>query len=117
MEIMLVEACGVYGNTAMFKIQFDRHKGLYACLAMLRTIALKYKYTSLLATFQDLRILLLHTKGSYLQLWSVSFTNNIFIFNRCGKRELSLDVDSKSQTTSNCLKFSDLIRVSISTRL
>jgi hypothetical protein len=62
MEIMLVETCGVYGNSAMSKIQFDRHKGLYACLAMLRTLAIKYKYASI-SNFQDVRILFLHTKG------------------------------------------------------
>ncbi|CEP15427.1 hypothetical protein [Parasitella parasitica] len=60
LEIMLVEVCGVYGNVAMSKTQFDRHKGLYACLAMLRTIAVKYKSASL-ATFQNLQILFLHT--------------------------------------------------------
>lgn len=65
LEVMLVEACGVYGNVSMSKIQFDRHKGLYACLAMLRTIAVKYKYASL-STFQSLQILFLHTKGSFL---------------------------------------------------
>lgn len=45
-EVILVEACGAYGNNAMSKIQFDCHKGLYACLAMLRTIAIKYKHAS-----------------------------------------------------------------------
>lgn len=63
LEIMLVEACSVYGNGAMSKIQFDRHKGLYACLAMLRTIAVKYKYASL-NTFENLRIPFLHSKGT-----------------------------------------------------
>lgn len=113
LEIMLVEACGVYGNVAMSKIQFDRHKGLYACLAMLKTIAVKYKYASL-PTFQNLRILFLHTKDNFLQLWSVSFINDIFVFNRYEKCELSLDFEFKSQTISNCLKFSNLIRVSTS---
>ncbi|KAI8878847.1 hypothetical protein K501DRAFT_194939, partial [Backusella circina FSU 941] len=59
-ELMLIEVCGIYGTTAMPKIQFDRHNGLYACLAMLRTVAIKYKYASL-ATFQNLRILFFFT--------------------------------------------------------
>jgi hypothetical protein len=113
LEIMLVEACGVYGNVSMSKIQFDRHKGIYACLAMLRTIAVKYKYASL-STLQSLQILFLHTKGSFLQLSSVSFVKDIFVFNHCEKCELSLDIEFKSQTLSNVLKFSNLIRVSTS---
>jgi hypothetical protein len=113
LEIVLVEACGVYGNVAMSKIQFDRHKGLCACLAMLRTIAVKYKYASL-PTFQNLRILFVHTKGNFLQLWSVSFINDLFIFNCLEKCELSLDIEFKSKTIPNCLKFSNLIRVNTS---
>lgn len=46
--------------------------------------------------------------------WSVSFVNDIFVFNRYRKSELFLDVDVKSLTISNCLKFSDLIRESTS---
>ncbi|KAI8637326.1 hypothetical protein BD408DRAFT_318984, partial [Parasitella parasitica] len=60
LEIMLVEACGAYGNVAMSKIQFDLHKGLYACFTMLRTIAVKYKYASL-DSFKNFSILFLHS--------------------------------------------------------
>ncbi|KAI8091796.1 hypothetical protein BDF21DRAFT_410228 [Thamnidium elegans] len=60
---MLVETCGVYGNVAMLKIQFDRHKGLYACLAMLCTIVVKFKYASL-STFNNIKIIFLHSKGN-----------------------------------------------------
>jgi hypothetical protein len=67
MEIMIVEACGQYGNLLMSKIQFDRHKGLYGALSMLRTIALKFRYASLL-TFQKLEILFVHTKGIDIKL-------------------------------------------------
>lgn len=46
--------------------------------------------------------------------WSMSFVNDILVFNRYRKCELFLDVDVKSLATSNCLKFSDLIRESTS---
>jgi hypothetical protein len=35
MEIMIMEACDGFGNMLASKIQFDLHKGLYECLAML----------------------------------------------------------------------------------
>ncbi|KAG2236168.1 hypothetical protein INT48_003787 [Thamnidium elegans] len=80
-EIMLVETCGVYGNVAMLKIQFDRHKGLYACLAMLCTIVVKFKYASL-STFNNIKIIFLHSK----------------------------EFELKSQTISNCIKSAHVIK-------
>jgi hypothetical protein len=111
MEIMIMEACGGFGNMLASKIQFDRHKGLYGCLAMLRCFSLKYKYGSL-STFEKLEILFLHTKGNTMQLWSVQYRNKMFVLNRIEKCHLSLSFSSKSETLYNCIHFSKTIQVS-----
>lgn len=61
-EILLIELCGAFGNTLMSKIQFDRHKAVYGMLGMLKFLADKYEYGSLL-TFKKLEIVFIHTKG------------------------------------------------------
>jgi hypothetical protein len=62
----LLKVCGFFGNSMKSKIQYDRHKGLYGLLGMLKTIANKYNYSSLV-TFEKLQIIFTHTKGSSVQ--------------------------------------------------
>lgn len=62
-EMMIIEACGAFGTTSMSKVQFDRHKGAYGLLGMLKTIADKFQFASL-PTFEKLEVCFLHTKGN-----------------------------------------------------
>lgn len=69
-EILLIEVCKPFGNTFKSKIQFDRLKGTYGMLGMIKMIADKYRCASV-ETFQKLEIIFLHTKDNINSLDSL----------------------------------------------
>lgn len=62
LEILLTESSGPFLNQLRSKYNFDLHKGIFGCLAMLKLIADKYEYASL-NTSELLKVHLLHAKG------------------------------------------------------
>ncbi|KAG1164837.1 hypothetical protein G6F46_002321 [Rhizopus delemar] len=71
-EILLLETSGSFNNKDKVKINFDHHKGMFGSLAILKTIADEFYFTSA-DTFKTLKVFFLHAAGTKLHLWSISF--------------------------------------------
>lgn len=61
-EVCVAEVSGVFKNTDMTKVNFDHHKGMFAVLSMLKTVADELKYASL-DIFQTVKIFFVHAAG------------------------------------------------------
>ncbi|CAO3614877.1 unnamed protein product [Mucor hiemalis] len=74
-ELMLVETVGVFGKEDLAKISFDNSKGMFALLAMLKTLADNYTFASC-ESFRKIKLLYLQPSGSYLRLWQLRYKSN-----------------------------------------
>lgn len=66
-EILLLETSGSFNNKDKVKINFDHHKGMFGSLAILKTIADEFYFTSA-DTFKTLKVFFLHAAGIYTSL-------------------------------------------------
>lgn len=64
-EILLSEVSSSYGKNSKGKTSFDHHKAMFGLLAMIRTIAILYKYGSF-ETFSRLKLHFAHTHGKLI---------------------------------------------------
>ncbi|KAI8363934.1 hypothetical protein BD560DRAFT_473605 [Blakeslea trispora] len=128
-EVCVVEVSGVFKNTDITKINFDHHKGMFAVLSMLKTIADELKYASL-DVFQTVKIFFVHAVGklivlygarktSYsfnsspfflfaedkIKLWSLSFNENIFHLWREDILEIKPDFKDKEEFLQQTIRF------------
>ncbi|KAI8880635.1 hypothetical protein K501DRAFT_190942 [Backusella circina FSU 941] len=71
LEILLTEVSNSFGSKDSGKISFDHYKAMFGLLAMLRTIAQKYRGGSF-DTFKTLKVHFIHAKGTALRHWSMS---------------------------------------------
>ncbi|KAI8091240.1 uncharacterized protein B0P05DRAFT_462896 [Gilbertella persicaria] len=62
LEILVLETAGAFGHDDHAKAAFDNSKGMFASLAMLKTIADKYKFASV-TEFKKLRLYLVQPSG------------------------------------------------------
>lgn len=62
LELMLLETAGAFKNNDSVKAAFDNSKGMFALLAMLKTIADKYGLASF-KSFKKLKLLFLQPSG------------------------------------------------------
>ncbi|KAI7892165.1 uncharacterized protein EV154DRAFT_543377 [Mucor mucedo] len=69
-EVCVAEVSGVFKNTDMTKVNFDHHKGMFAVLSMLKTVADELKYASL-DIFQTVKIFFVHAAEDKVKLWSL----------------------------------------------
>jgi hypothetical protein len=70
LKVALLETSSHLGSTKQGKSKFDRHKGLFGILAMLKTIAGEYQYGSL-ETFKQIKALFIHDSNTTVYLWSM----------------------------------------------
>lgn len=61
----------------MTKMNFDHHKGMFAVLSMLKTIADELKYASL-DVFQKVKIFFVHAAGKLIVLCGTRITSYSF---------------------------------------
>lgn len=74
-EICLVEVSGVYLNQDTRKIYYDHHKANYGCLAVIKTIADRFKYASI-EVFEDLKVYFVHAAGNLYYVMALSSANH-----------------------------------------
>lgn len=66
LELVLLETSSQFGNTDLSKINYDHHKGLFGCLAMLKTVAEEF-YLGSLELFQRIKVFFIHGAGNAIQ--------------------------------------------------
>lgn len=66
LEVLLLETAGAFGREDCAKTAFDNSKGVFALLAMLKTIADQYKYASV-ETFSKLKLYFVQPSGEWYQ--------------------------------------------------
>jgi hypothetical protein len=101
LEVALLETSSHLGSTEQGKSRFDHHKGLFGTLAMLKTIADEYQYSSL-ETFKQTKVLFIHASNTTVYLWSMKLVPEGDIYDIW--LEDSLDI--KPQTTNHTLVIS-----------
>ncbi|OBZ88209.1 hypothetical protein A0J61_03740 [Choanephora cucurbitarum] len=75
LELILVETAGPFRKEDACKTAFDNSKGMFALLAMLKTIADKYYFASC-QSFKKLKVLYLQPSDCYLRLWQTNYSKN-----------------------------------------
>jgi hypothetical protein len=68
-EICVNEISGPFNNTSRKKYQFDFHKAMYGCMAMLWNIVQKFKFASM-STLEELELYFIHSKSNILKTCS-----------------------------------------------
>ncbi|CAO3657461.1 unnamed protein product [Mucor hiemalis] len=72
LEILLVETSGPFANTDKTKSNFDYHKGTFATLAMLKTIADEFNYADI-DVFVNVKVFFIHATETSIHLWSLCY--------------------------------------------
>lgn len=103
-EVCVAEVSDVFKNTDITKINFDHHKGMFAVLLMLKTVADELKYASL-DVFQTVKIFFVHAAEDKVKLWSLSFNENIFHLWREDVLEIKPDFKDKEEFPQQTIRF------------
>lgn len=61
-ELLLLETSGCFDNKEKIKLNFDHHKGMFGCLAMLKSIADEFEYASI-DKFKRVKVFFLNAAG------------------------------------------------------
>ncbi|KAL1933418.1 hypothetical protein VTP01DRAFT_7508 [Rhizomucor pusillus] len=78
LEILILETSNALDATTPTKRAFDFHKAMFGAVAMLKSIADKYKYADF-SVFSALKIYFLHVADAEIRLWSVQNFQKIFL--------------------------------------
>ncbi|KAG1549892.1 hypothetical protein G6F49_009454 [Rhizopus delemar] len=81
-EILLSEVSSSYSKNSKGKTSFDHHKAMFGLLAMIRTIAILYKYGSF-ETFSRLKLHFAHTHDRTILHWTMSTpVPSVYVMNK-----------------------------------
>ncbi|PHZ17125.1 uncharacterized protein RHIMIDRAFT_253084 [Rhizopus microsporus ATCC 52813] len=104
-ELLLLETSGYFDNKEKIKLNFDHHKGMFGCLAMLKSIADEFEYASI-DKFKRVKVFFLNAAGSYLHLWSLSYgENNLFDFFRERHLHIKPNFEDKQEFIPDLIGF------------
>lgn len=82
LEVLLLETSGCYKNTSDRKITFYSTKGMFALLAMMKTVADTFSFASV-NTFKTLKLYFVQASGSHIRPWSMRYlSNGLYEYNR-----------------------------------
>lgn len=113
LEILVLETAGSFAKKDDRKVAFDNAKGMFALLAMLKTIADRYRYGTV-DTFQQLKLYFLQPSDKYIRLWSMQyFQNGIYYFVRESKVKVSEEFNDKDKTLAELCNFFYMSKVSM----
>ncbi|KAI8058827.1 hypothetical protein BDF21DRAFT_440876 [Thamnidium elegans] len=108
LEILLLETSGCFQNKDERKISFDDIKGMFALLAMSKTIADRFSYASV-ELFQKLKLYPIQASDKathYLRLWPIQYVSNgTYRFNREDKTVIMEDKSQVQQVLTPLLYF------------
>ncbi|PHZ08327.1 uncharacterized protein RHIMIDRAFT_269848 [Rhizopus microsporus ATCC 52813] len=75
LEVLVLETAGAFGHDDHAKTSFDNSKGMFALLAMLKTVADHYKYASV-EEFRKLKLYFVQPSDKHIRLWSMQYTEH-----------------------------------------
>ncbi|KAG1047906.1 hypothetical protein G6F43_009672 [Rhizopus delemar] len=105
LEVVVLETAGPFGSDDRSKIAFDNSKGMFALLAMLKTIADMFKYAST-DEFKKLKLYFVQISDKYLRLWSMNYSKNgLYDFLREEKIVLSEEFIDRDKHPMSLIKF------------
>ncbi|GAA5804700.1 hypothetical protein HPULCUR_010203 [Helicostylum pulchrum] len=111
-EILLLETSDHFKNTDERKISFDNNKGLYALLAMIKTVADKFDFASA-DLFKKLKLYFVQASDEYISLWSIQYASNgAYVFNRERKITITEERADVKETLNGLIDFFNLVKVS-----
>ncbi|KAG2233669.1 hypothetical protein INT48_008459 [Thamnidium elegans] len=97
LETLLLETSGSFKNKDERKISFDNIKGLYALLAMLKTLKLYFVQAS----------------DEYARLWSIQYASNgVYMFNREHKITITEERVKVEEMLNSLINFFSFVKVS-----
>ncbi|KAF1797067.1 hypothetical protein FB192DRAFT_1402009 [Mucor lusitanicus] len=97
LEVLVLETAGAFGVDENEKSTFDNSKGMFALLAMLKTIADQYKHASI-EEFGKLKPYFVQPSGRHIRLWSMQYAKNrLYNFVREKKILLSEDFEESEE--------------------
>ncbi|GAN09414.1 hypothetical protein MAM1_0266d08941 [Mucor ambiguus] len=103
LEVLLIETAGSFQSKDEYKISFDNIKGMFALLAMAKSIADYFSHASV-ETFGKLKLYYVQASDEYLRLWPIQYiSNGICKYNREDK--LKIRVDEPLQTAKELVDF------------
>ncbi|KAI9334057.1 hypothetical protein BD770DRAFT_432311 [Pilaira anomala] len=105
LEVFVLETAGAFGMNDQAKVSFDNSKGMFALLAMLKTVADKYNHASV-EEFSKLKLYLVQPSDRYIRLWSMQYANHgLYNFVREKKILLGKDFVNKSNHVTSLYNF------------
>ncbi|CAO3703054.1 unnamed protein product [Rhizopus stolonifer] len=105
LEILVLETAGAFGHDDHTKTTFDNSKGMFALLAMLKTVADHYKYASV-EEFRKLKLYFVQPSGKYIRLWSMQYAKHgLYNFVREKKILLGEDFEEREEHLIYLVKF------------
>ncbi|KAI9258720.1 hypothetical protein EDC94DRAFT_521452, partial [Helicostylum pulchrum] len=111
LEILLVETAGSFAKKDDRKLGFDNAKGMFALLAMLKTIADQYFYGTV-ETFQKIKLYFLQASNDNIRLWSMEyFQNGMYYFVREAKIKISQGFSQKDKVLADMCKFFYMLKI------
>ncbi|KAG1463133.1 hypothetical protein G6F46_009645 [Rhizopus delemar] len=105
LEVLILETAGAFGHEDHAKTAFDNSKGMFALLAMLKTIADRYKHASV-EEFSKLKLYFVQPSGYHIRLWSMQYAKNgLYDFVREKKILLSEDFNNREEQLVSLVNF------------
>ncbi|CAO3614869.1 unnamed protein product [Mucor hiemalis] len=106
LEVMLVETAGAFAKYNAAKTSFNNSKGMFALLAMLKTLADKYALAST-ASFKKVKLLFLQPSDREIRLWQMCYKQNgYYEYIRIAKAHVEEEQDSKQACIKSLCTFS-----------
>ncbi|CAO0799926.1 unnamed protein product [Mucor circinelloides] len=107
----LGETAGAFGHGDHAKTSFDNSKGMFALLAMLKTVADYYKYASV-EEFRKLKLYFVQPSGKHIRLWSMQYTKHgIYNFVREKKILVGEDFEERREHITSIFDFFFTLKV------
>ncbi|KAI8144736.1 hypothetical protein BJV82DRAFT_57723 [Fennellomyces sp. T-0311] len=106
MELALLETSKAYDAASPTKFNYDFHKGMYGSVAMLKTIADRFRYASF-KVFSRLKLYFLHAHTEHIRLWSISCPEpRVFLMMREDKCTVPVDSNDDPKVLLDYIGFS-----------